>query len=649
VFRPPSWAPVPAVLGPSLAARAAAGADDFPYRVLRPLHFTNAGGTYLAEHRDTGQQALLREARPHAGLDGHGVDAITRLRREYDTLIALDGLPWVPRVYGRYTVWEHEFLAEEYIDGQSLMAALVRRNPLRFVDPPAAALAEYRGWVEKIVASLSAALDALHARGVSFGDLHPGNVIVRPDDSIALVDFEYAGPAGERGVRRHGAPGFVAPSSASGAEADRYALRSTWLTMLVPMTELAERDPGKTATLEALARQRFGLGPHAGPPLPRIAGRSPRRTSGEPVVRELFADPVRHWPAIREQLVAGIQAAATPDRTDRLFPGDPRLFDGGSGGLAYGAAGVLLALHRTGVEVPAEHVDWLAAAARRRMAGRGLFDGPIGAATVLAELGRRDEALDLLTRARAGEPTTSAGLFAGQAGVGLAYSQFAQLTGEAAWLDSAVESAQRLDALVGGNGDGSIAVPPTAGLLHGLAGAALLQLRLYRITGEERFLRAGRRALDRELTHCVPMEDGTVQVKHGHRHLLYLDGGSGGLALVAQEYLAHAEDARLAEFVRAVRRGCGHPFVREPGLFQGRAGLLAMLARLAGPDSADEVAAQAGRLGLHAVHRDGQLLIPGRRLRRFSADLATGAAGVLLALHSAIDGKGEILPLLLPQ
>ena len=372
--------------------------------------------------------------------------------------------------------------------------------------------------------------------------------------------------------------------------------------------------------------------------------------SGEATVTAMFADPVGQWPAIKAALTAGIMRAATPDRTDRLFPADPDGFRGGGALLAYGAAGVLLALHRTGAAVPAQHVDWLAAAVRpdrpreagTAQPGRGLFDGLHGVAVVLDELGRRQDALELL--ARCGAAGSAPGLSGGQAGAALALSYFARVTGDSELLDHAVQTAFRLDEAVRGGPAGPVTVPEQAGLLHGMTGAALLQLRLYEATGDKRLLQAARRALAHDLSHCVTPPDGTVQVKSGHRHLLYLGGGSGGIALVAREYLKHEDDAGLAAFVEGVRPGCAHRMVREPGLIQGRAGLLGMLAALATPDGEpddgvsgdnvpdDVILAQTSRLGWHAVYRDGTLLIPGRHLRRFSADLASGSAGVLLAL-----------------
>lgn len=649
-FRMPGWAEPPAVLRPHLHRHATTGAFDLPYRVRKPLYFTNGGGIYLAEHAETGQQAVLREARPHSGLDGAGSDAVTRLRHEHRILSSLDGLDCVPRVYGLATVWEHEFLIEEYVEGRDLLMLAITRNPLRLRDTTRAELAEYASWVDTIVAAVSRALDTLHARGLGFGDLHPGNVICRPDDSVALIDFEYAGGSGHP---RAGCAGFVAPPGFGRLEADRFALRRLWLMMLLPLVELIELDPGKEATLEEIARRHFGLGPDAGPPAPRTpalpAGRA--RPSGESAVRALFAAPEPDWTAIRDQLVAGILRAATPERADRLFPGGPEVFEGQGGAVGAGAAGVLLALHRAGEPLPAGHLDWLVAAAERTRRGPeprpGLLDGLCGMAAVLAELGRGDEALELLAHCRDAAPARLPDLSSGRAGVALTELHFATLTGDETLVEDAERTARELDTLVRDGAVDGLVLPSSAGLLRGMSGAALLHLRLYRHTGQQHHLAACRRALAHELGHTVRFaEDGGRYVLRGARHLHYLDGGSGGIALVAREYLAHREDAELSEFVRAVRWTCQPSVLREPGLYQGRAGMIAMLTRLAGPAARDVVLPQVRLLGVHAVHRDGALLIPGVRLRRFSADLATGAAGVLAAVQSGLTGGPFPLPVL---
>jgi hypothetical protein len=235
----------------------------------------------------------------------------------------------------------------------------------------------------------------------------------------------------------------------------------------------------------------------------------------------------------------------------------------------------------------------------------------------------------------------------GRAGLALTQLHFAEIAGDDALVERAELTAQQLDALVRDGAADGMELPPSAGLLHGMSGAALLHVRLYRRTGDERHLRACRRALAHELRHCVRFAgDGGLYVLRGARHLAYLDAGSGGIALVANEYLANRDDPELADFVRVVGWTCQPSILREPGLFQGRAGMIAIGTRLAGRGAADEVLTQVRHLGMHAVHRDGSLLIPGVRLRRFSADLATGSAGVLAAVQFALTGEGFPLPVL---
>ncbi|MFJ8883830.1 class III lanthionine synthetase LanKC [Streptomyces sp. NPDC102402] len=651
VFRMPSWAEVPEYLRPHLAARAAARDDSFPYTVTEALQFSNAGGIYLAEDRGTGRRVVLREARPHCGLDGAGDDAVTRLHREHRALTTLAGLDCVPEVYGVRTVWEHHFLIEEHIEGNTLLEEIVARFALVRGADTAEELAPYVAWTEAVTAELSRALEAIHARGLRFGDLHPSNIIVRPDGRIALVDFEYATALDDQDIPLAGGQGLQAPQGTPGAEADAYALWATWLSMLMPVMEMAGLERAKALTLERWARRRYALAPGAGPRRPGLLGGLDASRRREAEVAALFDGPEVDWTGIRTGLLAGIHAGATPGRADRLFPGGPDLFATGGTDLVNGAAGVLYALHRTGAPVPGEWADWLAAAALRRdpAGAGGLYDGLPGAALVLCLLGRTEQGREVWERATsAGPSTASADLLTGRAGTALAALRMARLSGTAApdprLVDGALRTARDLDRLVRGEHVDGLKPPESAGLLRGLSGAALLLLELHTLTGEDWLRRAARTALEREAGHLVTMDDGSLQVKDGRRHLLYLGQGSSGVALVAQAYTARYEDEALSALIPGVAKGCAMEFVREPGLFTGRAGLAAAAGQLdpvtrTGPG----VLASVRNLAWHLVADEDRLLVPGATLRRFSADLGTGAAGLLLALRflSAGQDSGE--------
>ncbi|MFF7020035.1 hypothetical protein ACFY97_03285 [Streptomyces klenkii] len=106
------------------------------------------------------------------------------------------------------------------------------------------------------------------------------------------------------------------------------------------------------------------------------------------------------------------------------------------------------------------------------------------------------------------------------------------------------------------------------------------------------------------------------------------------------------------------------------GLFHSRAGLIWMPAQAAAQDdAAPDLAArgdaataetpgtcrtwagaaldrQLTRLAWHLVRHQDRVAFPGHQLYRLSTDLATGSAGILLALHAALTRKGTPLPLL---
>lgn len=100
-FRFPEWVHLPEFLEPHLAARNSVKVDGLPYRIQWALHFSNGGGLYVGEHIQTGARVVLKEARPYAGLDMDGTDAVTRLRRERKMLERLAGPAWSPRLRQR--------------------------------------------------------------------------------------------------------------------------------------------------------------------------------------------------------------------------------------------------------------------------------------------------------------------------------------------------------------------------------------------------------------------------------------------------------------------------------------------------------------------------------------------------------------------
>lgn len=362
---------------------------------------------------------------------------------------------------------------------------------------------------------------------------------------------------------------------------------------------------------------------------------------------DLAPDPRGRLAQLAEEVAAGLLEMADPDRPEWAFPPSPEAFRTNNVCLAYGTAGVVHVLHRVGATVPEEIGERLRrdTLALRRALPPGLLVGSAGIARVLAGLGRLDEAVDLLRDADGHPLTASCGTLAGgRSGIGLSWLALHRLTGESGHLERAAAAGEAL--LRTPDLSAALGEHDARGLLHGRSGLALFLHRLARVTGAARFLEAGRLLLHQELDRTFPLDDGALSISDDARltrAMPYLATGAAGLATALTRYVATAPDERCAaalpRLVAGIRVSCA---TKEAGLYRGLAGLawfLAEHARLTGTDQAreDAVRAATGLLKYAVPYRRGVRFL-GAGSQRFTADLSSGGAGVLLALHRLLSG-----------
>ena len=651
VFYVPPWVTLPDFLTPQMAARNAVTVTDLPYTIESVLHFSNGGGIYTGTDKRTGAQVVLKEGRPHAGLDALGHDAVRRVEREYEILKRLEGIPGVPVAHDLFWVGEHRFLAMDFVEGDVLSKALVMQYPL--IDPSAgpAEVKAYTEWAVHIQEQLEATLAAVHERGVVYGDLHLFNVIVREDGTIALLDYEVAAPVEESTRPALGNPGFFAPRVSTGFGIDHYSLACMRLALFLPMTNLLGLHRVKAREFAEIITEHFPVAPEflakavdviVPPETPRMP-----RPRLEPDQAE--------WPRLRDSLARAIVASATPDRDDRLFPGDIEQFSTGGLGLGYGAAGVLYALNATGGGRHQQFEDWLVTRATNPPTGTriGLFDGLHGAAFALGDLGYRQEALDVLDIAlREKWESVGSDLGSGLAGMGLNLLHFADETGEPALRDAGLRAAgligERLDALPDDySPTTSGGENPYAGLMRGWSGQAWFLMRAYDDTGDTGFLDRAAIALRQDLRCCVVRDNGSLEVNEGWRSMPYLGTGSTGIGMILSEFLARRHDDQFAEAARQAEMAARSAMYILPGLFNGRSGILYYRVHSsADPLTDPQVAKQIRNLAWHALPYGDGMAFPGNEMLRLSMDLATGTAGVLLALGTVLHDRPVTIPLL---
>ncbi|AJE84340.1 hypothetical protein SLNWT_3964 [Streptomyces albus] len=700
-FHPPSWAAVPEVLQESLRARSERRLGDFPYRVSRALHFSNGGGVYLATRPEApGRTLLLKEARPHCGLDESGRDALARLETERAALTDLAGLPGVPAVDAYVDGVEHKFLGRAYVEGRSLMDLALERNP--FVSPgsplgPGA----YAEWARGLVDQVADTVTRMHARGWVFGDLHPGNVIVDEQDRVHLIDFESASRDLDGYAQTMGVFGYRAPHGHLGRAVDHYALACMRIGLLLPMTRLLALGPERAEDLCRVAGERFGVGEEyfagvreqlapaetaaaatplaervvgageaeARPEIPAAASISvaeravgtdetrarleiPAAASTRGATRTVEPDePPAHpdppagavvVPAppaadalLVDRLAESLRAWRSPERADRLFPGDVRQFlqPAGGLGLAYGAAGVLWALHRCGGEVDPADLDWL----RRRVHAEpeipvGFHSGLAGIAHATAAL---DPELAAYCRERAlGAAESAPDLSLGSGISGLGAHLLA--TGDLAGAD---RLAARLLADLPAERE-QIA----AGLLDGAAGLAVFARRAATALGSSSYARLAVELLDMEVTRfgfgpgATPVAAALPAFGTG------LSSGALGLGLALHDEVRLSGEDRFAEPLSRITALAQHTTAAHNGLLNGRLGLVQFLLAAApgAPASQQAVARALEEAAWYTAPLGPHRIALGDEALKLSLDLGTGLAGLVLTARSAALGGCEL-------
>ena len=622
------------------------------------VRFTNAGGTYRCRD-EAGRTVFVKEARPYVrSLEGEGT-APEQLEREWRVLTALHeadpGL--APEPIARFRVWEHEYIAVEHIEGVPLANWLSVNTPLLTPGWPRAEFARYYERCEAVLAQLDAQIERLHAAGYLFVDVSPGNILIDEDDRVRLVDFGLAHRVGDPFLKG-GTPGFTPPDRYVGEDLavyDDFGLCALAQFLLGPLNAVAVLNPDILAHAHAdlleLAPVPESLASRVTRYLKPGEGGSPAAGERIPTREQVAADPLGRLAWLRERVADAVLASADPDDPDRVFPTIPQGLQTNTLCVAYGTAGVVHALRRAGRALPDGLVERLRrdTVDKRATLPPGLYVGAAGIAWVLADCGLLDEAADVLAGADdSALIQRDATLHAGSAGLLLAHLGLYGHTLDERHVDRALALA---DALPGNDGlTALIGAHDATGLMHGRTGIALALQQLAGVTGEERHLRRAVALLHAELDRAEdPDAPGLLfPISAKDRRILpYLYCGTAGLMLAATRCLRLTGDERLAEAMPRLRLPLHQPYTIMPGLFQGMSGLVFALAEhaaLTGDEGSRAGALRGARsLFKYAIGHQSGVRFLGDQLLRFSSELWSGSAGVLLALAQALDPSGDAL------
>ena len=146
-----------------------------PFEIVAPLGAGGMGEVYLARDTRLGREVAIKALPPGFAQDP---ERLARFEREARLLASLSH-PNVAGIHGLELVEGHRYLVLEFVEGETLADRLAR-GPLALAD------------AIEITRQIAAGVEAAHDAGVVHRDLKPGNVMLKRDGSVKVLDFGLA-------------------------------------------------------------------------------------------------------------------------------------------------------------------------------------------------------------------------------------------------------------------------------------------------------------------------------------------------------------------------------------------------------------------------------------------------------------------------
>lgn len=578
------------------------------YCITSVMKFTGEGGLYFGTDELLDQPVVVREHR--AGLGGlTGMDELPTnyaLVGEARILAKLSDTGVTPRFIDCFEEDGHWFLVQERLDGfDTLWGVAMNFYFTRDKQTSSQTFMSFR----EIVRRIAATIELVHERNVVMRDLTKTNVLANAAGEIRFIDFEFAHDLESGRAWVNGwTSGYASNDQRNDVqpcfEDDYYAFGALLLDMVTFSS--SGYDLNREGILARLQMNLDDMGWSRGVATVVRGLTDPQKSTRWTIRRAmehldslqpgdaeqtLFPTLMRWKPdaaasrfqEVLDGLCTYLDASATPERPDRLWPASPELWTTNPVSIKFGAAGTAYCLlHARGV-VDDVILDWIVARTTPASCPAGLYTGLAGVAIFLLDAGRLHDSCRIMDLALAPDRLAALphGFTTGRAGVGAAALQFHLRTGKPAYLDAARDMAESLlsSATVTATGLCWMDEDKTPlGFAYGGSGVALFLFQLALVTGDARYTSAARQALDFDLGFRVDRADRVLwqhfaESRQTEPHTPHLLAGTAGVGMVALRAWAATGDERYLRQARACAYSLSDRFTNKIWQLEGLSGI----------------------------------------------------------------------------
>lgn len=596
------------------------------YKIQEALHFSNAGGVYVAIKGNN--KYVLKEGRKGAGLDAKGMDGLTRVSKEANSLKKLSSISGIVKYYDEFTSWRHHFLVEEYIKGETLEDYLPKEFP--FLINERQKRKAYLKKTKDILLQLKEIIVQTHKKGLAFGDLSLSNILLTNNGEVRLIDLESVEASDQKYTPGLTTAGFVSSESKTFEDADNFALMRIAYYLFLPIIPIADLSPKIIFKHKRWIEEYFGKNL-----LSFLSQFDVKQQDAKPIFIPKFLDVpkkelsrktindfanglekgiINHLNYDGLKLVPGI---ISDDMIDYL-------------NLEQGAAGVIWALSQNNNELDLKIKKWVSKyssnilQAAKNSSKLGLFNGISGIASVFSKIGEDEIANTLFAfiNQKVDLAMDDISINSGLSGIALVLKDSKYNKTAEKICDLLIDRWNNLK-----NKDLNDA---DVGLLTGWSGVSYLAWQFGKKKKAEEIL-------IKILNVNVKAENNFLvrDSSRGFNRLIpYLENGIFGLILLIHKY--SIADNKFAQKYKTLFDklivSCFNYCTYMPTLISGYAGVLPLANVLAIDGDFKLLDYTLSALNQYLLEKDSEILLPGKYGYKLGLGFSYGSAGLLVAL-----------------